>query len=128
MKDKNILIGASVLISALLVWLFWPEIKALLAKKSNPDQQGENNTNQVNTQGNTPLPVVIKPISIGDTVIANKDLVKAFDINLNAVVRTYNNGNYVGTVKKDQNGWLTVQDTGGATKKIQKINVKRLYA
>lgn len=127
MKNKNILIGASVVISALLVWLFWPEIKAMLAKKENPDQQDENNTNHVNTQQPAPVPVPVttKPISIGDSVVAAKDLVKAFDEKLKAVVRTYKKGNYIGVVKKDNNGWLTVSDTSGAIKQIQKINVKR---
>lgn len=128
MRNKKIIIIAALLIAAVLVWLFWPEIKAMFAKKEEVTPTDGNKPSPVNTQNNGPAPVTIKPIKIGDTVIAAKDLVKAFDQNLTAVVKTYKKGDFIGSVKKNENGWLTVQDTAGNKKQIQKANVKKFQS
>lgn len=128
MKNKKIIIVAALLIAAVLVWLFWPEIKPVFAKKEDPQPVDANKPSPVSNQNAGPAPVTIKPIKIGDTVIAAKDLVKAFDQNLTAVVKTYKKGDFIGSVTKNENGWLTVQDTGGNKKQIQKTNVKKFQS
>lgn len=123
-KNKKIIIVAAILVVAILVYMFWPNIKAMFAKKEQPDMN--NNANNSTTTTNTTTTPTIKPIRVNDSVLAAKDLVKAFDEELNSVVRTYKKGEYIGVVRKNENNWLTIMDTAGNLKQVQKSNVKRM--
>lgn len=123
-KTTKLIIIAAVLIAAVLVFLYWDKIKAMFVKPVAEETTASKPT-QTQTTQQTTTPTT-KPIKAGDTVMAAKDLVKAFDNDLNAVVKTYNKGEYIGVVTKNSNGWLTVSDTNGSNlRQVQKSNVKR---
>lgn len=137
MTNKKKIIIACVLIgAAVLIWLFWADIKKLLSKpeeapaKENSKDSGGGSGSSKPPTSTTPTAPKIIPIKKGDSVIASKDDAKAYNEDMSKVARTYKKGDFVGTVTAvnlPSTGWITATDTGGNIRVIMKTGVKKQY-
>lgn len=139
MTNKKKLIIAGILLTvAVLIWLFWDDIKKMFSKSDeyvpteNSKDAGSSGggSGSGSTKKDAPKDTAPKiiPIKEGDSILASKDGANAYSEDMSKVVRTYKKGDYVGTVTKvnvPSTGWVTATDTKGNIRVIMKTGIKK---